>query len=159
MNCHRFTPPQKGEAKEYPPTQWGGTPSPPMGGSTYPPMGGTNNKIINNKIINNKTIKTKTSFAFYTGKSTNVAFPGRCFNIKGGRIMKMKDMFKYYIIRIDIDTRNCSFFAFVTEKEASEFIITDGSVMNTEETHFKYFYQFVSGDSEISDSSGWDENA
>ena len=76
MNCHRFTPPQKGEAK--------GTPFPPMGGSTFPPNGGTNNKIINNKIINNKTIKTKTSFAFYTGKSTKVAFPGRCFNIKGG---------------------------------------------------------------------------
>lgn len=69
-------PPQKGEAKEHPP--------PPKGGTPSPPKGGTNNKIINNKIINNKTIETKTSFAFYTGKSTKVAFPGRCFNLKGG---------------------------------------------------------------------------
>ena len=96
MNCHRFTPPQKGEAKEHPPTQWGGTPSPPNGGSTYPPMGGTNNRIINNKIINNKTIKTKTSFAFYTGKSTNVAFPGRCFNLKGGMNYERTHFSRHY---------------------------------------------------------------
>ena len=72
---------------------------------------------------------------------------------------KLRDMFKYYIMRIDIDTKNCSFFAFMTEKEASEFIITDSSVMNTEETHFKYFYQFVSGDFELSDGRELDENA
>lgn len=69
-------PPQKGEAKEHPSPQWGEHPSPQKGEQII--------KLINNKIINNKTIKTKTSFAFYTGKSTNVAFPGRCFNIKGG---------------------------------------------------------------------------
>lgn len=72
---------------------------------------------------------------------------------------KIKDIFKYYIMRIDIDTKNCSFFAFMTKKEASEFIITDSSVMNTKYTHFKYFYQLISGDYEISDGSEWDENA
>ena len=80
MNCHRFTPPPKGGSK--------GTPLPPNGGEHPPPQKGEAPtpqkgeqiiKLINNKIINNKTIKTKTSFAFYTGKSTKVAFPGRCF--------------------------------------------------------------------------------
>lgn len=72
---------------------------------------------------------------------------------------KLREVFNYYIMRIDIDTKNCSFFAFMTKKEASEFIITDSSVMNTEDTHFKYFYQFVSGDFELSDGRELDKNA
>ena len=67
--------------------------------------------------------------------------------------MKIKNICKHFVMRIDLETNKCIFFAFINLKDASEFILTDGKKMNTEDNYFRYAYLFVDGDCEINDEA------
>ena len=67
--------------------------------------------------------------------------------------MEIKDIFKYFVMRIDLEANKCNLFAFMRLKDASEFILTDGKKMNTKDNYFRYAYRFVDEDYEISEEA------